>query len=497
MAKSARGGMVLSVGVVSEQGLRFVLRMILTRLLAAEHLGLMAIIMVVSLGCEAFTEVGVKQSVIQNKKGSRPEYLNVAWLFQAIRGILLYGAAFLLAPVIWRFYFYDKPELTVLYDQSEILMLLRVAFLTILFNGLMSPRVHVLQKEFRFGRLVLLIQGSSVLGALSTIALVFYIRNVWALVIGFVLEGVVRTLLSFILCPFRPRLSIHRESLREIARFARGMFGLPILVFIASQTHIIVLGKIMSMSLVGMYVMAIRLSNIPHKLFTKTISLVLLPAFAEKQDYEKALCSATLKLSRAATAIGVAIAGFMAIYSTAVLSVVYGQEYAAVALPFSLLCAYALVSIHERIFGSLYLAIGLPHLHRRISAVRAILIVGLIYPGTALFGLAGAAGVMLVANTVTLCTQVVLMRKAIGLKFRQYVCSWLPGLWVIIILLVPRGALKFLGVESIVLNFIAGGLSCSVGCIIGLLLLKSSRRKPLSNNLRQIELSCNGTSTIA
>lgn len=487
---------MLSAGTVSEQGLRFVLRMILTRLLAAEHLGLMAIIMVVSLGCEAFTEVGVKQSVIQNKKGSRPEYLNVAWWFQAIRGVLLYGAAVLLAPMIWRFYFYNKPELTSLYAQSEVLMLLRVAFLTILFNGLMSPRAHVLQKEFRFGRLVLLIQGSSVLGALTTIALVFYIRNVWALIIGLVLEGAIRTLLSFIMCPFRPRLNIDRESLREIARFARGMFGLPILAFIASQADIIVLGKATSMALVGMYVMAIRLSDIPHKLFDKIISPVLLPAFAEKQDYNKTLCSATLKLSRAATAIGVAIAGFMAINPTSVLSVVYGQEYAAIALTFSLLCAYALVRIHRNIFGSLCLAIGLPHLHRRLTFLLTIIIVSLIYPGTALFGLAGAAGVVLVANTVTLCTQVVLIRKAIGLKFWQYVCSWLPGLWVIIILLVPRGALKLLGVESIVLNLIAGALSCSVGCIIGLLLLKSSRRKPVSNDLRQIELSCNGTSTI-
>ena len=475
--KSVRSGMILSVGTVSEQVFRFGLRMILTRLLAPEHLGLMVIVTVVSNATEAFTDVGVRQSIVQNKKGANPAYLNVAWWFQAVRGFFLYGTAFLLAPLICRFYFYGRPELLALYGEAEILILLRVAFLAILFNGFMSPHAYVLQKEFRFGKSVFLFQGSSVLGALSTIALVFYVRNVWALVIGLVFEGMIRTLMSFILCPFMPRMSGDRASLREITKFARGMFGLPILVFIATQAHFFVVGKVMSMGLVGMYLMAVRLSNIPHKLVTKVINPVLLPAFAEKQDDKGALCSAILELSRAATAIGTAVLGFMAIYSTAVLSAVYGNEYAAVAVPFCVLCAYYFVTIHSKFFGGMFLAMGLPHLHRRITAVRAVLIVGLIYPGIVLFGLGGAPGVMLVASSVGLYMQVVLMRKMIGLESGQYLRSWLPGLWVGAMLLVPRGLLELVGVESIAVHLIIGSVSCLAACVTALSLLKGTGGK--------------------
>lgn len=486
-AKSARGSLILSVGTVSEQVFRFGLRMILTRLLAPEHLGLMVIVTAVSGATEAFTEVGVKQSIVQNKNGAQLAYLNVAWWFQAVRGFFLYGAAFFLAPLVCKFYFYDNPELLALYGKAEILILLRVAFLTMLFNGVMSPRAHVLQKEFRFGKLVFLEQGSSVIGALLTITMLFYVKNVWALVLGLLAERMLRTLASYVLCPFVPRMSIDRASFGELTKFARGMFGLPILVFVATQAQFFVLGKVVSMGLVGMYVMAVRLSNMPHKLVTKVINPVLLPAFAEKQDDKKKLCSAILELSRAATALGTAVLGFMAIYSTDVLAVVYGGEYTAVSVPFRMLCAYYFVTIQSKFFGGMFLAMGLSGMHRWITAVRAVLIVGLIYPGIVLFGLAGAPGIMFAASVVGLCIQVVVMRKTIGLKSGQYLLTWLPGLRIGVILLIPRILLGIVGIESVAVNLVIGSMSCVVACVFGLSMIKRIAGRSSSNRQTQMD----------
>ena len=70
MAKSVRAVMKLGAGTIVGQGMRFVRRMILAKLLAPSEIGVMAIVFSVSITLEALTEVGVKQSVIQNKKGS-------------------------------------------------------------------------------------------------------------------------------------------------------------------------------------------------------------------------------------------------------------------------------------------------------------------------------------------------------------------------------------------------------------------------------------------
>ena len=63
-ARSARGAAVLGIGTVAGRGTRFVRNMILARILAPDEFGLMAIIMVAAMAFEAFTEVGIKQSVI-------------------------------------------------------------------------------------------------------------------------------------------------------------------------------------------------------------------------------------------------------------------------------------------------------------------------------------------------------------------------------------------------------------------------------------------------
>ena len=101
--------LALGVGVLAGRGSRLIRNMVLARLLVPEAFGTMAIIMMAAMALEAVTEVGVKQSVIQNKCGADPDYLNVAWWFQAIRGALLFALAFLAAP--WVSAFYDRPEL--------------------------------------------------------------------------------------------------------------------------------------------------------------------------------------------------------------------------------------------------------------------------------------------------------------------------------------------------------------------------------------------------
>ena len=112
-ARCARSSVVLGIGAFIAKFLVFGSKVILTRLLAPEAMGLMVLIISLTALFEALTEVGIRQSVIQNKKGAQREYLNMAWWFQSLRGIGLYAVAFIVARWICHFYF-DKPDLLAL-----------------------------------------------------------------------------------------------------------------------------------------------------------------------------------------------------------------------------------------------------------------------------------------------------------------------------------------------------------------------------------------------
>ena len=226
-ARSYRGMAALTMAIGFERVLRLVRNMILARILAPSTFGLMAIAMTASLLLDYLSDVGVRQSIIHNRQGATPDYLNTAWWFQVVRGLGLYAFAFLVAP--WIGSFYDKPEL---------ILLLRVAFSAVIFRGLMSPGAHVLERGLRFKRWSFIKQGGAFIGTLTAIILAFLIRNVWALVIGFVVESISCCILSFIFCPFRPRFTIDRGSLLELMRYGRGMLGLPLLSLIAVQARL-------------------------------------------------------------------------------------------------------------------------------------------------------------------------------------------------------------------------------------------------------------------
>ena len=233
---------------------------------------------------EILTEMGIKQSVIQHKNGDNSEYLNMAWWFQGLRAIGLYAVAFIVAPWLCEFYFRSRVEVLTRYPMEELTILIRVAFLSILFNGFISPRAHVLEKKFRFSRAVVITQGGLVLGIIITITLAFLIRNVWAIVIGFAATGLFRCLMSYVLCPFMPKVAYDRESFQGLYRFAKGMLGLPALTYLAFNIDVLVAGKLVSTSLVGFYGMALMLAFAPRDLFVRIISPILFSAFADKHD---------------------------------------------------------------------------------------------------------------------------------------------------------------------------------------------------------------------
>jgi len=439
-AKGFRSMMVLGVGTAAERGLKFVRYMILARILAPSQFGLMAIVMTVATMFDAFTQVGIKQSVIQNKCGAEPDYMNVAWWFQVIRGLALFVIAFLTAP--WISSFYRKPEL---------LMLLQVAFLAILFRGLVSPRAYVLEKEYKFGKVVLLVQGSGVFGSIIAVVLAFMLRSVWALVIGFVAEYAIMCVLSYVFVPIKPSFRIHREHLRELFRFARGLFGLPILTVLALRTDVLVLGKVVPENDLGMYFLAVTLVQLPIFLYARIVNPVLLPAFAERQDDKVSLCRGILQVTKVAATLGMPLVAFMASCAGGMLLLAYGPKYIGATAPLAVLSLLILAHTVGSIFNQAYVAVGQPHLHRRFALLRLVIIIGFIYPAVVRFGLMGAAVVVVLGCSIALLMQVFWCRRIVDLKFGIYLRCYLNGLLLAMPIIAIVGLLRIAGVDDPVL----------------------------------------------
>ncbi|MCG6534964.1 MAG: oligosaccharide flippase family protein, partial [Syntrophales bacterium LBB04] len=172
-----RGFFAFGAGNVGEKSLRLLRNIVLTRILMPEAFGIMAIIMAINMALESLTQIGTNLSIIHNERGRENVFLNGAWMLSIGRALMLFVIAFMAAPWIAE-----------LYENPELITLMRVGFISILINGTMSPRAYVALKDLEYRKWVIISHGGNAIGIAFTVVLALVLTNVWALVIGFLVE---------------------------------------------------------------------------------------------------------------------------------------------------------------------------------------------------------------------------------------------------------------------------------------------------------------------
>lgn len=414
--KLFKGGAVIGFANASEQGLRFIRNMILTRILAPEVFGIMAIVLAINAFLDSFTEVGIKQAIIHHEQARENLFLNTAWWFATLRSLILYALAFLIAPAIANFY-----------DNPEIVSIMRLAFLAILFKGMMSIRSYVAVKDLKFNRWAVINHGGGIIGIVIAVLLAFYLKNIWALVIGFTAESFFRFTLSYIICPFLPSFSITRENFYALYKYAMGMLGLPILTFIFMRIDVFVIGKLHSEYDLGLYSMSVTLAYVPLMFLSSVISDIAMPHFASLQKKNSELRKALIKVTYLITYFSFPIVVFILVYSESILIIIYGKEYAAVSIAFSILAVTAFLRLLSVPIAGMYMAIGEPGKHRFFTIIRASLMIMFIYPAVKYFGLVGGASAGLTAILVGFVLQLNKLKEIISLNKKKYIMSLVPA----------------------------------------------------------------------
>lgn len=463
-ARIARGTIWSGLGNGSEQVLRFIRNMILTRILAPEAFGLMAIVLAVNAAFESFTQIGIKEAIIQNPKGQEKEYLNGAWWLAFGRAVVLYLVVFITAP--WIAQFYENPEL---------IPLMRVAFLGLILNGLMSSEAYIAVKKMNFKRWVLIWNGGSFLGIITAVTLAFMLQNVWALVIGFTVEHLSRCILSYIICPFFPGLKFNRENLNALLKFARGIFGVPILTFIWMRADIFVVGKLCDIKDLGLYSMAIAMAWMPFHFITMIMNQMMLPAFSEKQMDKEWVNKWTLNITSLIAYIGFPLLFFVTLYGRDILNLVYGSAYGAVSIPFAIIFAAVFIRTISVPIATVYFANGRPDLHRLFTVIRAVLIIALIYPLTKWFGLIGAAVSVFLSMAIGFFFQVKRIYKVTGLNLKNYFSVFLPAFYPSLCVAILWIGTNYYFSSWPLVNMIPGLIGCLISYVISIKLLLRSK----------------------
>ena len=405
-----RGSFWSGIGGGMEQLTRFVRNMLLTRLLVPEAFSEIAIILALNVFFESLTEVGIRESIIQNKMGGDDEFLSVSFWFSFVRSIVLYAVVFSTAPLIAQFY-----------DNAALIPKMRIAFLAIVFNGLISTKAYASLRNVKPRKWVIVHNGGKMVGVVVTVILGVIRRDAYALVYGFTVEYLVRMLLSYLIFPFRPKFTLNKTYLTEVLRFARGMLGLPFLTMIFLKADVLVAGRMFTPYIVGLYSMATVLAQAPNKIVPMILSPVLMPALAELKSDPVARNRGIIGISRLLAFIGMPTSLFAILYYEPIITLVYTAEYAVMGVCFAIIfCAYMLRNLCLPLAAT-FLSIGKPQIQRLFALMRAVIAAATIVPLIKLFGIIGAPIALLIAMALSQIFQVFLLGRHVYLDHKQYI----------------------------------------------------------------------------
>ena len=175
-----------SISQVGRQLIQYITTLILVSLLAPNEFGLMATALIVVNFLELFKDLGTSSAIIQRMVISDSLLSSVFWLNISF-GIVIFAIIFFLSPVLADFF-----------NNSKLILILKVLPVVFIISSLSNVQRALLEKELHFNLISKIELGSTLFGALIGVSLAFKGFGVWSLVYQTIANISFATILYFI-----------------------------------------------------------------------------------------------------------------------------------------------------------------------------------------------------------------------------------------------------------------------------------------------------------
>ncbi len=323
-------------GNMTQQGIRLASNLLLAYLLFPEAFGLMAVVNVVLIGLQMFSDIGIGPSIIQHRRGEDPAFYNTAWTIQVIRGFILGIAAVAIVTPLLYLVGHLLPASTSdgsapVYSDPQLLPLICVGAITAVISGFNSTKLFTVNRKLVIGRLTVMEVTVQIIGVAVMAYWAWHYRSVWALIGGSLVTAFLKMVLSHAMLPGgKNRFQFEREAFVDLIRFGRWIFLSTAALFIAAQGDRLLLGIYVSKAVLGVYSIAYFLSEALAQMIAFVTRRVFLPAFSRVvRDNPERLRQNYYKVRLRLDALTLPAAGALMVLGSDIVRLLYTDDYAA------------------------------------------------------------------------------------------------------------------------------------------------------------------------
>lgn len=256
----------------ANQGISFVVGILLARLLSPREFGLIGMITVFIAISESFINSGFSNALIRKKDATNTDYSTVFY-FNLAAGLVFFLILFASAPAIASFF--HEPELKAIVQVLGLILI--IDSLTVTQKTILVKRV-----DFKLQARISII--ASMGSGIIALVLAFSGFGVWSLVIQRISRQTINSLFLWLWNRWRPMPVFSRESFKELFGFGSKLLASGLIDTLYKNIYYLVIGKYFSAQDLGYYTRANEFKNIPSQHLNGMISRVSYPVLASMQD---------------------------------------------------------------------------------------------------------------------------------------------------------------------------------------------------------------------
>ena len=348
---------------IGQQGIHFIISIILARLLLPEQFGLIAMLAIFIAIAQSFIHSGFGQALIQKQDATHIDECSIFY-FNILVSFLATGLLCLAAP--WIAGFYNQP----------LLVLLTYALsLNLIINAFGLVQTTLLTKHIDFKTQLKVSVIATVISGTIGIAMALNGFGVWSLVAQSLSSNLFRTALLWFFNTWRPSLVFSFVSLRGMFAFGSRLLASGLIDTVFQNIYLVVIGKFFSPMTLGFYSRAKHLQQLPVANISGVVSRVTFPVFASVQNDKPRLKRGVRKALTMLEMINFPLMVGLAIVAKPLVLVLLTEKWISCVPYLQLLCAVGMLYPLHVINLNVLTAQGRSDLFFRLEILKKILIV--------------------------------------------------------------------------------------------------------------------------
>ncbi|TYQ15969.1 UNVERIFIED_CONTAM: O-antigen/teichoic acid export membrane protein [Acetivibrio alkalicellulosi] len=257
------------------QGISFLVSILLARLVLPEEYGLIALMTIFISLANVFVQKGFSTALIQKKNADEIDFSTVFYVNLIMAGI------------IYIILIYASPFIAKFYNESQLVVLLKVLSVTLFLGAINSVQIAILTKRFQFKKLLYSSLLAIVISGVLSIVLAFKGFGVWALITQQIVNQFIVTLVMWFTVKWRPKLVFSIKRLKGLFSFGTNMLLTNFIGTLSYDIRGLVIGKMYTSSMLAFFNRGKQFPSLIIRNIDDSIQAVMLPAYSFNQDNKK------------------------------------------------------------------------------------------------------------------------------------------------------------------------------------------------------------------